>query len=179
MAEEEFEVDINLKNNQLKNVVIDLVASDPISPLEGQFWYNQTSGRLKYKDNGFIRTIPFLGFDSALGFIIYGGGGIVQTGLQGDIIVPFNCQIKEVNLIADQQGSIVVDIEKSNFVNYPGGFNSITASATPTITNALKSTDNTIIGWDDDLLKDDILRFNVLSSSLITRVLISLKIIKT
>lgn len=179
MAEESFESDINLNGNQLKNITIDLVDTDPVGPTVGRFWYNQTSGRLKYCDPDGIKTIPFLGFDSALGFIIYGGGGIIQTGLQGDIIVPFNCQIKEVNLIADQQGSIVVDIEKSNLATYPGGFSSITASAAPTITDALKSTDNTLTGWSVDLLKDDILRFNVLSNALITRLLISLKIIKT
>ncbi len=179
MPEELFESDINLQGNQLKNVIVDLVDTDPVTPVAGRFWYNQTTGRLKYCDQNGIKTIPFQGLDSAIGMILFGGGGVIQTGVQADIIVPFNCQIKEVNLIADQQGDIVVDVEKSNLVNYPGGFNSITASAVPTISNALKFIDNTLTGWSVNLLKDDILRLNVLSCSAITRVLVSLKTIKT
>jgi hypothetical protein len=33
------------------------VASDPTSPLDGQYWFNATSGELKIKVNGVIKTI--------------------------------------------------------------------------------------------------------------------------
>ena len=179
MPEEVFESDINLQGNQLKNVVVDIVATDPVTPLEGQFWYNQTTGRLKYRDNGTTRIIPFLGIDGNIEFILFGGGITILTGIQGEIIIPFNCQIKSVNLLSDQTGSIVVDILKSSFSNYPGGFNTITAAAIPQIINGIKYEDNILTGWTINLLKDDVLRFDVQSSNLISRLLISLKIIKT
>lgn len=45
-----FDVDINLDQNELKNFAIDKVASDPVSPVQGQAWYNTTSNVVKYYD---------------------------------------------------------------------------------------------------------------------------------
>jgi hypothetical protein len=33
------------------------VAVDPISPLDGQYWFNSTSGQLKIKVNGLVKVI--------------------------------------------------------------------------------------------------------------------------
>lgn len=57
MAQKLFQVDINLDGNELKNVVVDKVASDPISPVAGQFWYNTTVNKLKYYDGTAVRII--------------------------------------------------------------------------------------------------------------------------
>jgi hypothetical protein len=51
-----FHVDINLDGNELKNVLIDKVALDPVSPVIGQFWYNTTVNKLKYYD-GAVRIV--------------------------------------------------------------------------------------------------------------------------
>lgn len=42
-----------------------------------------------------------------------------QTGVKGDITVPFGCVITEWTLLADQSGSIGVDIWKDTYANYP------------------------------------------------------------
>jgi hypothetical protein len=52
-----FHVDINLDQNELKNVVVDKVSSDPGSPVTGQFWYNTTVNKLKYFDGTVVRII--------------------------------------------------------------------------------------------------------------------------
>jgi hypothetical protein len=41
------------------------------------------------------------------------------TGVKGDITVPFSCAITEWTLLADQTGSIGVDIWKDTYANYP------------------------------------------------------------
>lgn len=42
-------IDLNL--NQLLNALAQQLASDPVSPIEGQFWYNTTSHQMKYRTN--------------------------------------------------------------------------------------------------------------------------------
>ena len=117
---------------------------------------------------------------AAITFIIDGGGGVISTGISGDVEVPFNCTIDRVTMLADQTGSIVVDIWKDSYGNFaPTGADSITASAKPTISSGIKSQDTTLTGWSKNLLAGDILRFNVDSVTSITRLTLSLKVTRT
>ena len=43
----------------------------------------------------------------------------LSTGVAGDIEVPFACTLNQVTLLADTTGSIVVDIWKDTYANYP------------------------------------------------------------
>jgi hypothetical protein len=54
---QKFHVDIDLDLNQLKNAVADTLTSDPVSPAEGQFWYNTTDNLLKYFDGVSVKVI--------------------------------------------------------------------------------------------------------------------------
>jgi len=114
-----------------------------------------------------------------LTFVIDGGGSAITTGIKGDIEVPFDCTINQVTLLADQSGSIVVDIWKDTYANYPPtGADTITASAKPTISATTKSQDATLTGWTTSITAGDILRFNVDSAATVTRVTISLRVTK-
>src|SRR5262245_18801188 len=65
-------------------------------------------------------------------------------------------------LLADQSGSLVVDIWKDTYANYPPtGADSITASAKPTISTATKAQSGTLTGWTTSVSAGDVLRFNV------------------
>lgn len=113
-------------------------------------------------------------------FIIDGGGATITTGIKGDITIPFGCTINEVTMLADQSGSIVVDIWKDTYANYPPtGADSITAAAKPTITTATKSQDGTLTGWTTTITAGDTLRYNVDSVTTIQRVTVQLKVTKT
>lgn len=110
-------------------------------------------------------------------FIIEGGGSAITTGIKGDIEVPFACSINRATLLADQTGSIVVDIWKDSYGNFPpDNADSITASAPPTISSATKSQDTTLSGWNLTINAGDVLRFNVDSATTVTRVTLSLKV---
>ena len=116
---------------------------------------------------------------TTLTFIIDGGGEAITTGQKGHLEVPFACTIQQATMLADQTGSIVVDIWKDTFANYPpADADSITASAQPTISSAVKSQDSTLSGWTTAVTAGDILAFNVDSCSTITRVTVSLKVKK-
>lgn len=116
----------------------------------------------------------------AIPIIIDGGGAAITTGVKGDIEVPFNCTIERVTLLADQSGSIVIDIWKDTYANFaPTVADTITASAKPTLSSAAKSQDATLTGWTKTVTAGDILRFNVDSVSTVQRVLVSLKVTKS
>ena len=116
----------------------------------------------------------------AIEFVIDGGGSALTTGVKGDIEVPWGCVVTAVRLFADQSGSVVVDIWKDTYANFPPtDADSITASAVPTISAATKAQDSTLTGWTTTLAAGDILRFNVDSAATITRVTVSLMVRRT
>lgn len=54
---QKFHVDIDLDLNELKNALLDKVATDPVSPVEGQVWYNTATDEVKYYDGTAVRVI--------------------------------------------------------------------------------------------------------------------------
>ncbi len=129
-------------------------------------------------------AITTLGLDNVkiatLTFVIDGGGAAITTGLKGFLEIPFACTITRATLLADQSGSIVVDIWKDSYANFPPtNADSITASAKSTISSTTKSQDATLTGWTTAIAAGDILAFNVDSATSIQRVTISLRVTKT
>ena len=113
-------------------------------------------------------------------FIIDGGGSAIATGVKGDLEIPFACTIARATMLADQSGSIVVDVWKDTYTNYPPtDVDSITASAPPTISSAMKSQDSTLTGWTKAIATGSTLRFNVDSCTTIERCTLALKGVKT
>jgi hypothetical protein len=110
---------------------------------------------------------------------IDGGGSVITTGIKGDIMIPAAATITKVTMLADQSGSIVVDLWKDTYANFPPtDADSITASAPPTITTATKSQDSTLTGWSTgkNIAAGDIIRFNVDSCTSITRLHIIIEV---
>lgn len=115
-----------------------------------------------------------------IAFVIDGGGSTITTGIKGYLPIDFGCTILEVEMLADQSGSIVIDIWKDTYANFPPlDADSITASAVPTISTAVKAQDATLTGWTTSITAGDILAFNVDSVTSIQRVTVALKVKKT
>lgn len=109
----------------------------------------------------------------SLPFIIDGGGVAIATGSKGLIRVPSAMSITSVELIADQSGSIVVDVKKAAYAGLPTT-SSIAASAKPTLSAAQKSQDATLTGWTTSLAAGDYLEYVVDSAATVQRVTITL-----
>src|SRR3990167_2048864 len=123
---------------------------------------------------------PIALLPTGLGIIIDGAGSAITAGIKGDIPVPYSCTITMATLLADQTGSIVIDIWKDTYANFPPtDGDSITASAPPTITTALKSQDSTLTGWTTTIAANSILRINVDSCTTITRATLFLNVTRT
>jgi hypothetical protein len=110
-----------------------------------------------------------------IAIVIDGGGSAITTGVKLDVEIPFACTITAARLFADQSGSIVIDVWKDSYANFPPTVaDTITASAKPTLSTAAKSQDTTLTGWTTAVAAGDILRFNVDSATTVTRVTLSL-----
>lgn len=117
----------------------------------------------------------------AIGYAIDGGGVPISLGVAGSgVTVPFDCIIQSVTLQANLTGSIVIDIWKDTYANYPPTVaDSICASAKPTISASNKSLDVTLTGWTKTITAGDVLYFNVDSCSTITSCTLTLKASRT
>lgn len=111
-----------------------------------------------------------------LTFIIDGGGATITTGIKGDLEIPFAMTITGWTALADQSGSIVIDIWKDTYANFPPTVaDTITASDKPTISTATKGQDLAPTGWTTAVSAGDILRFNVDSITTCQRVTLSIR----
>ena len=144
-----------------------------------------TSGEVTVTNGDGVSGNPTISLNSNLkvatiNFVIDGGGSAITTGIKGDLAVDFNCTINQATILADQSGSIVVDIWKDTYANYPPtGADSICASAKPTISSGTKNQDAVLTGWTTSITAGNILRFNVDSVTNIQRVTVSLKVTKS
>lgn len=110
-------------------------------------------------------------------FVIEGLGDVIATGAKGSIPVEFDCDILQVTLLCEQTGSIVVDLFKDEFVNFPPDVSdSICASAKPTIVAGKTYKDSTLTGWTTAINAGDIIRFNVDSCTTVESCTVSLKV---
>jgi hypothetical protein len=127
-----------------------------------------------------ITGYSVVGLVDKIGISIDGGGGAITTGIKGDMQIPYDCEITGVTMLADQTGSIVVDLWVEDYANYPPTVaDTITASAKPTITTALKSNDTTLTGWTKTITAGDTIRYNVDSCTTITKCTLILTIKRT
>jgi len=117
---------------------------------------------------------------SSVQFVIDGGGSAITTGVKGDIRFPFACTITKVSVLADQSGSIVLDLWKDTYANYPPTVaDTITASAKPTLSSATKAEDSTLTGWTKPIAAGSTLRVNVDSITTITRAVLVIEYQRT
>jgi hypothetical protein len=156
------------------------LTSDPAGgdSTDGQIYYNTSTDHFRGRVNG-----AWISLDETTGgiqFIIGGGGSAITTGIKGDIEMPFAGVITANRLFADQTGSIVIDLWKDTYANFPPVVgDSITASAKPTLSSASKSEDTTLTGWTTTFAAGDIIRVNVDSATTLTRVTLALRFRRT
>ena len=114
---------------------------------------------------------------SAIEFVIDGGGAAITPGLKGFIRVPMACTVTGASLLADAPGSIVVDIWKDSFANYPPtAADSIAGTTPPSLSAAAKSENTGLTGWTTSISAGDVLGFHVDSASTVARVTVVLTV---
>jgi len=107
-------------------------------------------------------------------------GTEIADGAEAWVVIPFACTISRVDALADQSGSIVVDLWKDSYANYPPtDADTITSATPPTITTATKSQDSTLTDWTVALAAGDVLLAHVDSCTTIEQVTIAVQVTRT
>lgn len=140
--------------------------------MTGSGWVKVASGVAAVVAN--IRTV---------GIVIDGAGSAITTGVKGYVRFPMAGTITKVTVLSIDGtgpatvGSIVVDVWKDTYANYPPTVaDSITASAKPTLSAANKSEDATLTGWTTSVTAGDVFGFNVDSAATVTRVIVEIEV---
>lgn len=115
-----------------------------------------------------------------IGITVDGGGSPITTGVKGDVIAPFNGVINAWYLTSDQNGSIVFDVWKDTFGNFPPTvLDTITGTEKPTLISQTSNSDTSLSTWNVNITNGDTLRFNVDSAASLTRATLILKVLRT
>lgn len=110
-----------------------------------------------------------------------GGGAALTTGHKLDVPLPhFGISIEGWTLVADQSGSIVIDLWSDIYGNYPPTVaDTITASAKPTLSAAIKNEAASVPTWTKSISRGKTIRVNIDSAATITRATLALSVLKT
>lgn len=115
----------------------------------------------------------------AISLSLNGGGSTITTGYKSFTTVTFSGEILEYTILADRTGSIVIDVWKDSYGNFPlTTGDSICVSSKPTLATGIKNTDSTLTSWTKTFSAGDVFGFNVDSVSGVTNVNLTLKVKK-
>lgn len=129
----------------------------------GQVLKADGAGALAFEDDSVV-----------INFIIDGGGSVISVGEKGHIEVPFAMTITGWTILADQTGSIVVDVKKVSYAGFPTT-SSIAGTEKPALSAAQKNQDLSLTSWTTSISAGDILAFEVESASTVQRVVVALR----
>jgi len=116
---------------------------------------------------------------ASIGLTIDGGGSVITTGIKGYLSVPYSCTINDWTLLADQSGSIVIDVWKDVFANYPPtDADSITNGAEPTLTSEASNVGSVATWSNVTVATGDTIVFNVDSVATVTKTTLVLGVTK-
>lgn len=122
------------------------------------------------------------GLKKQITLIIDGLGTVITTGVKGYISIPVAGTITKWRLLSIDAagpatvGSIVIDIWKDTYANYPPTVaDTITAAAKPTLSAVNKNENTTLTGWTTTFSAGDVFGFNVDSVSGLTKVSLTLE----
>jgi hypothetical protein len=112
----------------------------------------------------------------SFGVFFDGGGDVLIPGTQADVVIPYGMTISSWTMIADVSGSIVIDVWKDTYANFPPTIaDSITDGTIPAITSDIKGQTSTLTGWTTTVTEGDIIRFNINSVTNITKVTLTIQ----
>lgn len=138
-----------------------------------------SNGQLPLADSSQSTGLRWATLSPRIGATIDGAGVVLTTGAKAAYVsIPYDCTITAWRLLADVSGSVVVDVWKDTFANFPPtNADSIVASAKPTLTTALAAESSTLTGWTTSCTAGDVLEFEVESATSVTRVRVELLLV--
>jgi hypothetical protein len=111
-----------------------------------------------------------------INYVIDATPNVVGTGIKGTLTIDVTGTIESWTVLADRVGSLVMDIKKTSYLNYPT-FTSIAGTEKPTLSNQAKNKDDGLSTWNTSLNAGDILQFEVESCDYVKQFLIAIKLL--
>lgn len=113
----------------------------------------------------------------AIYLVLDGGGQAITTGIKADVRVPYSGTITGWELVANASGSIVIDVWKDTYANFPPTVaDTIAGTEKPTLSSASKNQDTALSTWTTTVTAGDWIRFNVDSASTVQRVALAIQV---
>lgn len=113
-------------------------------------------------------------------YVLDGGEYPISNGIKGSLMFDYAFTITDWVVIADQDGSVELDVWKTNYAGFPANAtNSICGTNVPAIIDAQKGRALNMSGWTTSVAAGSILTFYVTECSSITRCTLCLKITRT
>lgn len=111
-------------------------------------------------------------------FEVDGRGAVLTTGFKGySDVVPYDGKILSWHLLGYQVGSIVIDVWRDTYANFPPTVaDTIAGGEKPTLVAQNKNEDLSLSTWDRDVKKGDIFGFNIDSVATIERFKLGIKV---
>lgn len=110
-----------------------------------------------------------------INYVVDYGSNSISAGDKGCLAIDVTGVIESWVLVANTIGSLVLDIKKSSYNNYPN-VTTICGGDRPLLVNQNKNTSNNLSNWTTILNAGDILNYNVISASEINKFSIALKV---
>lgn len=110
--------------------------------------------------------------------VIDGNGNPLTTGTKGYLEVPFTGTITQWKLLADQPGSLTMDVWKLNAA-IPSDANRIAGTDKPTLSAAQRAVSTALTGWTTAVAINDTFGFEIESANTITRATLEIVITTT
>ena len=116
-----------------------------------------------------------------INFVVDAGSAPMSSGIKGDMTLDVTGKIISWTIIADQDGNVQFDIQKSDYANFPN-FSSICGTERPQLgdistgAQARINKNTTITSWSPILNSGDILQFEIVYALNIQRCVVSLKL---
>ena len=103
-------------------------------------------------------------------------GGVIGTGVHAYIEIPVSMRITGWTLVADQSGSIVIDVWKDSFGNFPPTVaDTIAGTEKPTLSSQQAAQDLSLSTWSQDIDAGDVLALSVDSASTVAQATLTLR----
>ena len=118
----------------------------------------------------------------SIGYVLDGGGIALTTGSKGFVQIPFSCTLIGWTLMADQQGSLIVDVKNQAVATWPAtstSTTSIAGSDLPTLTSQKLARSFAMTGWTQAVAEASLLEFYINSATTVTRATLQLHFVRT
>jgi hypothetical protein len=140
----------------------------------GGSWLDQGTSTWSGNNRGTSDNPAIVG----LTYVIDGSGAVIKTGAAGMIQVPFAATITGWTVVADQVGSVQLDVRRATYANLPTTA-SLVGADPPVLSAAQKNQNTAVSAWTTALAAGDWLAISVTSATTVTRVMLSLSLIRS